>query len=64
MTSIQWLKKELQKGWTDEEIDYIFMLFKQAEEMHKKEIIDAIEEDVFHSSDKTAEQYYNETFNK
>ena len=37
MTSIEWLKKELQKGWTDEEIDYIFMLFKKSKEMNVSE---------------------------
>jgi hypothetical protein len=60
MTSIEWLETELKK------IPFVnpIEVFEQAKEMHKKEIIDAIEEDVFHTSDKTAEQYYNKTFNK
>jgi len=33
-------------------------------ELEKKQIIDAIEEDIFHTSNKTAEEYYKETYDK
>jgi hypothetical protein len=63
MTSIEWLIKQLkERGYAGEFPPHL--LFEQAKEMHKQEIIDAIEEDVFHSSNKTAEQYYQETFKK
>jgi len=67
MTSVQWLIEQLYQH--EYHIDILDVAtingyFEQAKEMHKKEIIDAIEEEVFHSTDKTAEQYYNETFNK
>jgi len=45
----------------ERELDRLFEKYKQK---HKQEIIDAIEEDIFHSSDKSAEQYYQETFEK
>jgi len=43
MTSKEWLTNELKKGWSDEEIFYIFKLFDQAKEMEseeKKKIVD------------------------
>ena len=35
MTAVEWLTNELKKGWTDEEIEYIFKLFEQAKEMER-----------------------------
>jgi len=40
MTSIEWLRKELQKGWDDREVDYIIMLIDKSKAMHKAEMID------------------------
>jgi len=41
-----------------------FMLNQEATLIReeKEQIIDAIEENIFHTSNKTAEQYYQETF--
>ena len=36
MTPKEWLIKELKKGWSDEEVDYIFELFEQAKQMELK----------------------------
>lgn len=66
MTSIDYLIQELKKGYSD---DYIHnVLIKQAKEMHKKEIIDAVDlpknkrwydAKLYNSC---GEQYYQETF--
>ena len=73
MTSIEQLEKEFYSyaesigvdsdKWIIHEqvLDKLFEKYKQK---HKQEIIDAIEEDIFHSSDKNAEQYYHEKFKK
>jgi hypothetical protein len=76
MTAVQWLDEKLQNimfveyGYSNGvrkiviPLDEYMRLKQVALHLEKMQIIDAIEEDVFHSSDKTAEQYYNETFNK
>ena len=55
--SIYWLlDKIITKKHTDSELNYIF---QQAEAMHKKEIIDAINSCGYQDE---AEYYYNETY--
>ncbi|NBV09769.1 MAG: hypothetical protein EBS09_11800 [Flavobacteriia bacterium] len=58
-TAVEWLVEQLTlfetPKWVQEAIE-------QAKEMEKEQIIDAYE--TSHISMMTAEQYYNETFNK
>jgi hypothetical protein len=69
-TSIEWLIKKITNEIMDEEyIDKLSIektnllrnYVKQAQEMHKQEIIDAVEQ---FSARGTGTCYYNETFNK
>ena len=67
-TAVEWLFEQLDV--VDSSISYAY--FKQAKEMEKEQIIDAYDEGdnngadriYYHSNrdDKSAEQYYNETF--
>ena len=60
-TAIEWFYKKLITGkFTGN--DTIEFLYETAKEMEKEQIIDAYE--TSHISMMTAEQYYNETFNK
>jgi hypothetical protein len=69
MTSIEWLLNKLNL-FNQIENDYINkLIFEQAKEMHKQEIIDAYTQgdyDVYNGKSyitaDTAEQYYQETF--
>ena len=58
-TAVEWLLEKLTETHTNDEWKAII---KQAKEMEKEQIIDAYE--TSHISMMTAEQYYNETFNK
>ena len=58
-TSIEWLFNELWETPKDK-FEWCFILNK-AKEMHKQEIIDAVEQ---FSATGTGTCYYNETFNK
>jgi hypothetical protein len=60
-TAVQWFYTKLITGkFTGN--DTIEFLYETAKEMEKEQIIDAYE--TSHISMMTAEQYYNETFNK
>ena len=60
-TAIEWFYKKLITGkFTGN--DTIEFLYETAKEMEKEQIIDTYE--TSHISMMTAEQYYNETFNK
>ena len=60
-TAVEWFYKKLITGkFTGN--DTIEFLYETAKEMEKEQIIDAYE--TSHISMMTAEQYYNETFNK
>jgi hypothetical protein len=70
MTAVEWLMEEMQKTYIFNQDD--FDMFKQAKEMEKQQIIDAVDYGKNHSYDYSednevdyysAEQYYNETFN-
>jgi len=66
MTSIEWLIDQMFKqGYFDGNKPLTFTnldhLQQQAKEMHKQEIIDAVEQ---FSATGTGTCYYNETFNK
>lgn len=70
-TAVEWLFEEMQKTYIFNQDD--FDMFKQAKEMEKQQIIDAIERGFddgcfFMDSGKTeiknGEHYYNKTFNK
>ena len=65
MTSIEWLESKVPTVFKN--LTVIKVLFEQAKEMHKQEIIDAANTLLYHSTgpgNTAAEQYYNETFNK
>jgi hypothetical protein len=72
MTSVEWLENEMQKTYIFNQND--FDMFKQAKEMEKEQITDGYNEgktngmDISHplslTKEISAEQYYNETFNK
>ena len=64
-TAVEWLEIELKKKGFD--FPYVTLKIAQAKEMEKQQIIDAyIEGDIngMMIEYKTAEKYYNETFNK
>jgi hypothetical protein len=65
-TAVEWLVKHLsERGYIQAPSfghSIIDKAFEQAKEMEKKQIIEAYE--TSHISIMTAEQYYNETFNK
>lgn len=72
MTGVEWLENEMQKTYIFNQND--FDMFKQAKEMEKEQITDGYNEgktngmDISHplslTKEISAEQYYNETFNK
>jgi hypothetical protein len=61
MTSIEWLIEKWNNGELNSLSFHREKLFEQAKEMHKQEIIDAVEH---FSATGTGTCYYNETFNK
>ena len=65
MTSIEWLKEKL---FYDFGFAFSDNIYKQAKEMHKKEILNtyiiADSESTQEDSEHNAEQYYEETFKK
>jgi hypothetical protein len=61
MTSIEWLIEKWNNGELNSLSFHREKLFEQAKEMHKQEIIDAVEQ---FSATGTGTCYYNETFNK
>jgi hypothetical protein len=65
MTAVEWFNQQLvdkQIGKGDARSWDI--IFQQAKEMERKQIIDAYNELCLWDSQQEAEQYYNETFNK
>ena len=67
-TAVEWLQKQLSnKIYTSIE-DYNIqskLAFDQAKEMEKQQMIKFANDFLFHDdTDLTAEQYYNETYNK
>ena len=68
MTSIEWLVEQLkERGYAGEFPPHL--LFEQAKEMHKQEIIEAYDAGLFDGSmddvnDRMHKQYYQETFKK
>ena len=68
MTSIEWLVEQLkERGYAGEFPPHL--LFEQAKEMHKREIIEAYDAGLFDGSmddvnDRMHKQYYQETFKK
>jgi len=61
MTSIEWLAEQLEKHYTKIDIKNT-VVFEQAKEMHKKEIIDVFFEGAYGGDNISGEQYYQETF--
>jgi hypothetical protein len=59
-TAVEWLESKMPTVFKDLTINK--QLIKQAKEMEKEQIIDAFNEGYF--DEKSAEQYYNETFKK
>ena len=63
MTAVEWLYKNLlDNPMSNEDVIYNINIFEQAKEMFEQQIIDAYQ--TSHISMMTAEQYYNETYNK
>lgn len=67
MTSIEWFFIQLYEKMNMQGDGRIFnKLLRQAEQMHKQEIITAYEQametDIYNTPLKTGKQYYNETF--
>lgn len=72
MTSIEWLKKELEDYGSNSHLSLDWNTFdelcEQAKEKHKKEIIDAVgvgsqfDRDYLYGYHDKAEQYYQKTF--
>ena len=70
MTATEWLGKELESygdpQFCEIEWEQLDSLIQQAKEMHKQEIINAYwasYKEGQYSGDKTADEYYNETYN-
>lgn len=67
MTAVEWLQK---KYWKKLSTTEDLIIFEQAKEMEKQQIVDAFNQGFKDNSDfenpkyRDAEQYYNETFNK
>jgi hypothetical protein len=64
-TAVEWLEIELKKKGFN--FPYVTLKIDQAKEMERQKIIDAHDNGYIDGSNKkkvTAEQYYNETFNK
>ena len=59
-TAVEWLIEIF--NITNVKLSHHTLIIEQAKEMEKEQIIDAYE--TSHISMMTAEQYYNETFNK
>ena len=59
-TAVEWLIEMF--NITNVKLSHHTLIIEQAKEMEKEQIIDAYE--TSHISMMTAEQYYNETFNK
>jgi hypothetical protein len=65
MTSIEWLINQIHKKQYGDYPNLTFEnIFKEAEEMHKKEIIDTFFEGAYGGDNISGEQYYQETFKK
>lgn len=66
MTSIEWLIEKWYNGELNSLSFHREKLFEQAKEMHKQEIIKAHNQSWHdrYNAYKTAENYYQETFNK
>lgn len=64
MTSIEWLESKLPTAFKELSINK--ELFKQAKEMHKKEIIDAFidgnRQECYDATETLGDKYYIETF--
>ena len=58
-TAVEWLIE--QRPTIDKYDPYYQNLFTQAKEMEKEQIMKA-RQDIFHTGNLTAEQYYNKTF--
>ena len=61
-TAVEWLKEKL---WKEFNFSFSDNILEQAKEMHKQEIINAYwasYKEGQYSGDKTADEYYNETF--
>ena len=63
-SSVEWLEIELEKLWIEKYLSPITIkpLIEQAKAMHKEEIEKAFKKGMV--TNKTFEDYYNETFNK
>ena len=61
MTAVEWLVEQLkERGYAGEFPPHL--LFQQAKEMEKDQIMNSWVKGVISDGNKTAEQYYNETF--
>jgi hypothetical protein len=63
-TAVEYLAEQLDLGLSENGLKSVI---QQAKEMEKKQIMDAANKLLYHStgiSDTAAEQYYKETFNK
>ena len=61
MTAVEWLVEQINKHWDNEDVNSD-ELIKQAKEMEKDQIMNSWVKGVISDGNKTAEQYYNETF--
>lgn len=71
MSSIEWLKQQLTYQYEGQTLNKFYdwkdisEIYNKAKEMHKQEIIDALNEFSDETlSDEFCDKYYNETFNK
>lgn len=73
-TAVEWLEEQIKNNFDFTIHNKLFDIIEQAKEMEKQQIIDAYQNGdnngadriYYHSNrdDKSAEQYYNETFKK
>jgi hypothetical protein len=64
-TAVEWLYQEITKKSVNDQSHNVLGIFKQAKEMHEKQIIDAMEVAQgtdFYVKYESPEQYYNETY--
>ena len=69
-TAVEWLQEQLKKGINYNPLDSnsylneVEKVFKQAKEMEKEQIVDAVDGFPIENRNLDGEQYYNETYGK
>jgi gamma-glutamyl phosphate reductase len=64
MTAVQWFGEQALNYLNDEQKNNLIEAFKQALEMEKQQIIDAVNSQRQLGWDEKGEQYYNKTYKK